>query len=150
MLSVDAIVSTVLMALMVMFWRWYGKRRQEPNEITKMAIGAAIGTCAPAVLALASQITATTGQPVSLMWAIGFHLINDLGFANLLPVGLALFSRLAPKGVEGLMIAVYYLHFFLGNLITGYLGGLLEEMPGVQFWMMHVGLMAIATAVLFA
>jgi POT family proton-dependent oligopeptide transporter len=150
MLSVDAVVSTILMAGVVMFWRWYGKRRPEPNEITKMTIGIAIGACAPGILAIASSITAATGQPVSLAWAVAFHFVNDLGFANVLPVGLALYSRLAPKGVEGFMIAIYYLHFFLANMITGYIGGLLDEMPGAQFWLLHVGLMAIPIVVFFA
>lgn len=148
MLSVDAIVSTVLMAGTVLFWRWYGKRRREPNEITKMTIGAGIAACAPAILAVASQVVAATGHPVSLAWAVAFHLVNDLGFANLLPVGLALYSRVAPKGFEGVLIAIYYLHFFLGNMFAGYLGGLLEEMPGMRFWMLHAGLMAVATLVL--
>src|SRR6185437_8381442 len=98
-----------------------------------MTIGIAISACAPGILAIASSITAATGQPVSLAWAVAFHFVNDLGFANVLPVGLALYSRLAPKGVEGFMIAIYYLHFFLANMITGYIGGLLDVMPGAQF-----------------
>jgi POT family proton-dependent oligopeptide transporter len=150
MLSVDAIVSTILMAGMVAFWRWYGRRWSEPNEITKMAIGVATAAFAPVILAVASMITAATGEPVSIAWAVAFHVVNDLGFANVLPVGLALYSRAAPKGFEGTLIAVYYLHLFLGNFITGYLGGLLGEMSGARFWLLHAGLMAIPVVVLFA
>ena len=54
MLSVDAFVTTALIAGSVLFWRWYGKHRPEPNEITKIAIGVFIAALAPAVLALAS------------------------------------------------------------------------------------------------
>ena len=113
MLSVDAIVSTVLMVGVIAFWRWYGKRWTEPAELSKMIIGTAISAFAPLVLAGASAVVAATGQPVSLGWAVAFHVINDLGFANVLPVGLALYSRAAPKGFGGIMIAVYYLHLFL-------------------------------------
>jgi len=63
-------------------------------------------------------------------------------------VGLALYSRAAPKGLGGIMIAVYYLHLFLGNLLTGYLGGLLGTMSDVRFWLMHVGIMAASAAIL--
>ena len=149
MLSVDAFVSTILMAGMVMFWRWYGARWNEPDEITKMTIGVVTAAGAPTILAIASAVVARTGHPVSLVWSVAFHFLNDLGFANVLPVGLALYSRVAPKGYEGVIIAIYYLQLFLANMITGYLGGLLDEMPGFQFWMMHVGLMAISAAVLF-
>jgi POT family proton-dependent oligopeptide transporter len=149
MLSVDAFVSTILMAAAVLFWRWYATRWAEPSEITKMGIGITISAMAPAVLALASVVVAQTGHPVSLAWAFAFHFLNDLGFANVLPVGLALYSRAAPKGLEGVMIAIYYLQLFLGNLLTGYLGGLLGTMPAASFWMLHVGLMLVSAAVMF-
>src|SRR6185312_1846764 len=83
-----------------------------------------------------------------LFWALGFHILNDIGFANVLPIGLALYSRAAPKGLGGTMIAVYYVHLFMGNLLTGYLGGLLGTMPNSTFWLMHVVLMAIAAVIL--
>ncbi len=148
MLSLDAVISTILMILSVLFWRWYARHRREPDEIGKMTIGIAIAACAPLTLALASVVVAETGKPVSLVWAFAFHILNDLGFANLLPVGLALYSRAAPKGWEAVLIAVYYLQFALANYITGYLAGLLSILPGPQFWLLHVGLMLAAAMVL--
>ena len=148
MLSVDAFVSTGLIAGSVLFWRWYGKHRREPDEITKIVIGVLVATVAPAVLALASLVVASTGHPVSLIWAVAFHIVNDLGFANMLPVGLALYSRAAPKGLEGVMIAIYYLQLFLGSLLAGYLGGLLGTMPDASFWFLHVGVMLVSATIL--
>lgn len=148
MLSVDAIVSAILMVGVIAFWRWWSKRWKEPNEITKIIIGTAISACAPLVLALASLQVAATGHPVSMVWAVAFHVVNDLGFANVLPVGLALYSRAAPKGLGGFMIAIYYLHLFIGNTLIGKIGGLLGTMPDVQFWLLHAGLMAIAVVLL--
>jgi POT family proton-dependent oligopeptide transporter len=148
MLSVDAIVSTVLMAGVIAFWRWWARHWREPEEITKIVIGTAISTCAPLVLAAASARVAVTGHPVSMVWAVAFHVVNDLGFANVLPVGLALYSRAAPKGLGGLMIAVYYLHLFIGNTLIGKIGGLLGTMSDVNFWLMHAALMAVAVVLL--
>lgn len=148
--SVDAFVSAVTMVGVIAFWRWYGKRWKEPDEITKIVIGVAISATGPLVLAGCAAVAKSTGQPVPLYWALGFHILNDVGFANVLPVGLALYSRAAPKGLGGIMIAVYYLHLFLGNLLTGYLGGLLGTMPDTSFWLMHVALMAISAAILLA
>jgi POT family proton-dependent oligopeptide transporter len=149
MLSFDAVFSSTTMVGVIAFWRWYKKRWKEPEEITKIAIGTIIAAMAPLTLAGASLMVATTGHPVTLGWAVAFHVINDIGFANVLPVGLALYSRAAPKGMGGTMIAIYYLHLFFANtVITGPLGGLLGTMPDTQFWLLHVALMAGAAVVL--
>jgi POT family proton-dependent oligopeptide transporter len=149
MLSIDALVSTVLMIGVIAFWRWYGRRWPEPSEITKITIGTAISATAPLVLAFASLTVARTGQPLPLWWALGFHTLNDVGFSMVLPVGLALYSRAAPKGLGGIMIAVYYLHLFIGNNLVGYLGGFLDKMPEAQFWLMHSAIMAVSVVLLF-
>jgi POT family proton-dependent oligopeptide transporter len=148
MLSLDAVISTILMIGSVAFWRWYARHHREPDEIGKMTVGIAIAACAPLTLALASVVVARTGHPVSLFWAFAFHILNDLGFSNLLPVGLALYSRAAPKGWEAVLIAVYYLQFAMANYLVGFLAGLLSVMPGPQFWLLHVGLMAVSAVVL--
>ncbi|MDE3116331.1 MAG: MFS transporter, partial [Pseudomonadota bacterium] len=148
LVSLDAGVSTVTMIGVIAFWRWYGKRWKEPDEITKIVIGVAISTLGPLVLAGCAFGQATMHHRVPLYWALGFHILNDIGFANVLPVGLALYSRAAPRGLGGIMIAVYYLHLFIGNMLVGYLGGLLGTIPDTQFWLLHVGLMAISAVLL--
>ncbi len=147
--SVDAFVSAVTMVGVIAFWRWYGKRWKEPNEITKIVIGVSISTLGPLVLAGCAAVATATHHPVPLYWALGFHILNDVGFANVLPVGLALYSRAAPKGLGGTMIAIYYVHLFFANVLVGYVGGLLGTMPDTSFWLLHVGLMAGSAVVLF-
>ncbi len=149
MMSFDAIFSFVTMIGVISFWRWYGKKRKEPDELTKIIIGVLISMFAPIALAGASVVVATTHQPVSLWWAAAFHIINDTGFAMVLPVGLALYSRAAPKGLGGTMLAIYYLHLFIANFfIVGTLGARYGTMPDSQFWMLHVYFMVGAAAVL--
>jgi len=147
-LAVDAIVSAVLMAFVIWFWRWWGQRWTEPSELTKIVIGTAISAFAPLVLAAAAWRVAQTGQPVSIFWAFGFHIVNDLGFSMVLPTGLALYSRAAPKGLGGTMIAVYYLHLFAGNMLIGYVGGLLSTMSATNFWLLHAGMMVVGVGLL--
>ena len=48
------------------------------------------------------------------------------------------------------MIGVYYLHLFAANMTVGWLGGLLEKMPGAHFWLLHAGLVAVGAAGLLA
>jgi POT family proton-dependent oligopeptide transporter len=148
MLSVDSFVSAITLLLVVVFWRWWAKRWREPDEISKMTIGIAFSALGPVMLAAAAATIAASGGKASLGWAIAFHLLNDIGFANVLPVGLALYSRAAPKQIAGVMIGIYYLHLFAGNLFVGWLGGQLEKMPAVSFWLLHAGLMAASASVL--
>jgi POT family proton-dependent oligopeptide transporter len=147
-LSFGSIISAAAIAASVLFWRWWATRRAEPDEITKLAIGVTIAALAPLTLAAGSAIIAATGHKLGLGWALAFEIINDLGFANVFPVGLALFSRAAPKSLGGMMIGVFYLHLFLGNMLVGWLGGLLELMSGTAFWLLHTGLIGGAAAIL--
>jgi len=146
--AVDAVFSTATMVGSLAFWRWWAKRNTEPDELTKMAMGALLAACAPALLMIAAGSIAGTNERVSFIWTVGYTIINDLGFANILPIGLALYSRTAPRRMEGLMIGVYYLHLFVGNTFVGWLAGLLDVLPGTQFWGLHAVLVASAGVLL--
>ena len=146
--AVDAAVSTAAMVGSIAFWRWWAARRREPDELMKMGLGALLAAGAPALIIIASTLAETTGEKVSIAWTLGYTIVNDIGFANILPVGLALYSRVAPRQLGGLVIGVYYLHLFLGNTFVGWLAGFLETMPGRQFWALHAGLVACAGVLL--
>lgn len=148
--SFDSVISAVTILLAVSFWRWYATRWTEPDEITKVTIGVLISAAGPLALAAAAAYVAATGHKASLGWAVLFHLLNDIGFANVLPVGLALYTRAAPKQITGAIIGIYYLHLFAGNVLTGWLAGQLEKMSGTSFWLLHAALMAGCAGILLA
>ena len=150
LLAYGSIISASTIALSVAFWRWWATRFPEPDEITKIAIGVALSAGAPLLLVAASTIVAAHAGRISLWWAIGFEIINDLGFANVLPVGLALYSRAAPKGMTSVFIGIYYLHLFMGNFFVGWVGGLLGTMTATSFWALHVALILGAAVILVA
>ncbi len=147
LITLDAIVSVTFLAGMVAFWRLWARRFPEPSELVKLTLGCAIAALALIVLATASAL-AGSGK-VGIGWAIAFHVINSIGFANVMPVSLALYARAAPKAVASTVLGFFYLHLFAGNLMVGWLGGLLEKMPGSQFWLIHAALVGSA-AVIFA
>jgi len=150
LLSIDAIVSAAAIVATMAFWRWWATRRREPQEITKLAIGTLIAAAAPLALAAASAQEALTGHKVGLAWGLAFHIINDIGYANIFPVGLALYSRAAPKALMGMIIGVYYLNLFGGNVLAGWLGGLLEQLGAATFWTLHAALVFGGALALFA
>ena len=60
-MSLDSIISTITMVLVILFWRWWAKRRTEPNELTKIIIGIAHQRAGPLALAGAAASFAATG-----------------------------------------------------------------------------------------
>lgn len=148
LVSLDAIASTVMLLASIAFWRVLARRGRDPDEIVKLAIGGFIAAGAPLILAAASAKVAASHEKVGLAWGVAFHLLNDAGIAILFPVGLALYSRAAPKAVAGLMIGVYYLQFFLANMLVGWLGGRLPALGGPAFWTLHAALVGAGAVVL--
>jgi POT family proton-dependent oligopeptide transporter len=148
--AVDASLSTLTMLASIAFWRWWAARRREPDEIAKMALGCFIAAGAPALLMIPALALEAGGARISILWSFAYALVNNIGFTNILPVGLALYSRAAPRGLQGLLIGIYYLHLFFGNSLVGWLAGLLEVMPGSRFWALHAVLVACAGAGLLA
>lgn len=146
LISIDAGVSVSFLLIVALFYRWYGKIRPEPDELTKIIIGSVFSIGGMLCLAMAAATT-PAGQKISLAWPMAFEVLNSIGFAHMLPVSLALFARLAPKAIQATSIGLYYLAFFAANLMVGYFGGFYETMDTVSFWLMHAGFAAVSGAV---
>ena len=138
LVTLDAIVSVSFLAIVAIFYRWYSKRRREPDEITKIIIGSGFSIAGTLCLFTAAA-TQGAGQKIGLFWPVAFHFLNSIAFAHLLPVSLALFARLAPKAINATVIGLYYLAFFAANSLVGWIGGFLEKWPTTNFWLLHAG-----------
>jgi POT family proton-dependent oligopeptide transporter len=141
LVTLDAIVSVSFLALVALFYRWYGKRWREPDEITKIIIGSAFSV-AGALCLVTAAATQGAGQKIGLFWPVAFHFLNSIAFAHMLPIGLALFAKYAPKAINATVIGLYYLAFFTANSLVGWVGGFYETMPTTKFWLLHVGFAA--------
>jgi proton-dependent oligopeptide transporter, POT family len=148
LLSFDALIAVGCLLLTIAFWRAYARRRREPDDIVKIAIGAAIMAAAPLLLTAASLHQAATGAKLSIGWGLGFEVANEVGFAMLVPVALSFYSRVAPRSLQGLAMGMFYLTFFFSNLVVGRLGGMLEQMTAAGFWVTHAAIAAVAALVL--
>ena len=147
LLSIDAFVSTFTTLAVLFFWRWWGTRWRQPDEIVKIGVFTFIAALAPLILAAAS-IQAVGGHKVGLAWGLGFHIVNDIGFAGMYPIGMALFSRAAPPALGATIVNSFTFTVFLSNLLVGRLAGMLDTMSGSSFWTMHAVLIAGAGALL--
>ena len=137
LITLDAGVSFSMLVAVAAFWKWWGKTRREPDEISKMIIGSLFTIGGGLCLFLAAWTT-PADEKIGLFWPVMFHLLNSIGFAHILPISLALFSKIAPKQITATVIGLYYLAFFAANAIVGYVGGLYSSLPTTTFWLIHV------------
>lgn len=143
LVTLDAIVSVAFLFLVTVFWGWWGKRHKEPDELGKILIGSAFTTAGMLTLVLAATMQGE-GQKIGLALPVLFHVLNSIGFANIMPVTLALFARVAPAPLNATVIGLYYLAFSAGNWLVGRIGGLFSTMEPAAFWMLHAALAAAA------
>lgn len=144
LITLDSIVSVSFLFGAVVFWRLWSKKFPEPAEITKIGIGSLCAVTGMLSLAMGAAIAVSSGHKVSIGWLIAFHVLNSIGFANVFPVSLALYARVAPAALSATIIGIYYLAFFAANNLVGWVGGFLEKMSATQFWLLHAGLCGTA------
>ena len=137
LITLDSAVSFVTLAGIAWFWKWRSDNgKWEPDELGKLIIGS-VFTIAGALCLYIAALTQGAGK-IGLFWPVMFHILNDLGFGHILPVSLALVSKIAPRRMVATSVGIYYLAFFLANKIVGEVGGWYSTMPIGQFWLVHV------------
>jgi POT family proton-dependent oligopeptide transporter len=137
LITLDAALSFSMLVTVAAFWKWWSLKHREPDEISKMIIGS-LFTIAGGLCLVMAALTQPHGGKISLFWPVMFHLLNSIGFAHILPVSLALFSKIAPKQINATVIGLYYLAFFIANAVVGWVGGLYSSLPTTTFWLIHV------------
>ena len=139
LITLDAIVSVSFLAIVALFYRWYGTKWREPDELTKIVIGSAFSVGGMLCL-VAAAASAGPGHKIGLFWPVCFHLVNSIAFAHILPVSLALFARIAPRQIAATVVGMYSMSFFLANALVGWIGGKFATIPTPTFWLIHAGL----------
>jgi proton-dependent oligopeptide transporter, POT family len=145
LITVDATVSFAMLVAVAAFWKWWSINHREPDEISKMIIGS-VFTVAGGLCLFMAALTQPAGGKISILWPMLFELCNSIGFAHVLPISLALFSKISPKQITATVIGLYYLSFFIANAVVGYVGGLYSSLPTTTFWLIHVASAAFGLA----
>lgn len=127
MITIDAAASFGMLVAVAAFYVWYGKRYREPDELGKMIIGS-VFTIAGGLCLFMAAATQGDGK-IGLFWPVMFHLLNSIGFAHIMPVSLALFTKVAPRALNATVVGIYYLAFFGANKVVGEVGGWYSSMP---------------------
>jgi proton-dependent oligopeptide transporter, POT family len=114
------------------FWSWQGKRA--PSSVVKMGIGSAL--CGGAyILMYLAAISVPGDERGSILWLIGTVFIFTMGELYLSPIGLSLVTKVAPSKIVSMMMGAWFLSYFFGNYIAGYLGTFYSVMAKETFFL---------------
>jgi POT family proton-dependent oligopeptide transporter len=134
--------------LVVGLWRRQATRDREPSTITKMALGCFGVTLANLIMVAAAWRAA--GDEASWLWLFGYFVVITLGELYISPIGLSLVSKLAPVHTVSMLMGLWFMTSFGGNLLAGWLGSLWGGMDKIMFFLMIAGIAAVAGVLIFA
>lgn len=100
------------------------RRKREPSELGKLALGLVAGGLAFAVMAIGNSATRTLGSP---LWLLSCFALLVIGELLIMPLGLALMTKLVEPQHAGLVSGLWYGITAMGFLIAGEAGMLLQD-----------------------
>ena len=144
--SLNPLVVMLMTPPLLAWWKRRAIADHDQRMARRMALGAAI--IAGAYLLLVA-VTATSGpDQASWVWLALFFLLFTVGELFILPTGLGLFARLAPRGHGATTIAAWYLTIFSGSLAAGLVGTLWGAMQHAVYFAMLALLSLIGAGML--
>jgi proton-dependent oligopeptide transporter, POT family len=146
--SINPLLIILLTPFLMAFWRKRKEAGHEPNLLRRMALGCAIAGLACLVMIAAAYQYATVNAPVSSLWVIAYYVLLTVGELMVLPVGLALFSKLSPVQVAAMMMGAWYIAKFIGSLSAGFIGTLWLTIPTQLFFAIGAASTFLAALVL--
>jgi POT family proton-dependent oligopeptide transporter len=125
-------------------WALQARKGKEPSSVVKMAIGCIVLGLSFIVMVIGAQ--AVGDGKGSLFWPVFCTLLLTVGELYLSPIGLSLVTKVAPARIVSMMMGMWFLSSFVGNLASGYIGALYGTMSRDMFFLLLTA-MGIATGV---
>jgi POT family proton-dependent oligopeptide transporter len=110
-----------------------------------MSVGC-LGVTAAYVILTAAAWVSGPGAKASPLWLLAYFVVLTIGELYLSPIGLSLFSTLAPPWAVSAMMGLWLATSFPGNLIAGWLGGFWNAMAKPHFFLMMAAIAGAASA----
>ncbi len=134
--------------IIVWLWGRQAKRGNEPATVVKMALGLFLLALSYVIMAAAAYLT-PAGTQTSWLWLLAFFAVITLGELYLSPLGLALVARVSPPQILSMMMGLWFITSFTGNLLQGYIGTFFSQMDKVSFFLLCAGIGAAAGVVTY-
>jgi POT family proton-dependent oligopeptide transporter len=128
----------ILAPLFDMLWRWQAKRDKEPSSVAKMAIGCFLLGISFIVMVVGAQLVGS-GKG-SLLWPVVCTLMLTVGELYLSPIGLSLVTKVSPARIVSMMMGMWFLSSFAGNILSGKIGRLYTSWSHESFFLLLMAL----------
>ncbi|WP_350015641.1 peptide MFS transporter [Rhodanobacter sp. IGA1.0] len=147
--SINSVVVFAFTPLLVARWARLAQRGVETPLLGRMAFGAAIVGGSYLMLAVLSAWCEAHGVRAHWGWLAAWFVLMTTGELYILPVGLALFGRMAPEGFRATSIATWFFAGFFGNLLAGALGTLWSRLGHAWFFALIAAVAGVSAALLY-
>jgi POT family proton-dependent oligopeptide transporter len=140
-ISLNPLCVMLMTPLLLAWWR----RREAagtPLPTRRMATGALIVGASYLLLATLSWQAIDTD--VHWQWLALFFVVLTFGELFILPTGLGLFARLAPRRLGATTVASWFLASFAGSVAAGLVGSLWTRMSHPSFFALLAGICGVA------
>ena len=144
--SLNPLLVMVMTPPLLVMWRRRATAGKPERPARKMALGAAAVAGAYVLLGLLEL----AGGPAHWLWLVAFFVVFTLGELYILPTGMGLFARLAPKGLGATTVAAWFLATFAGSLAAGFVGTLWSRMDHMTYFFLLAGIGIVAALMLRA
>ncbi len=132
--SVNPFFVFLLAPLFDMIWRRQSKKGTEPSSVGKMAIGCFVLGGSFIVMVIGAKVIG--GGKGGLFWPIFCTFLLTVGELYLSPIGLSLVTKVAPIRIVSLMMGMWFLSSFFGNILSGYIGQLYTTISADMFFLL--------------
>jgi len=151
--SINPVFIIALAPIFSSLWIFLSNRKKNPSTPLKMAMGMIIlGT---AFLFMMGAVIERGGDnpdtavKANVLWLLGFYLVSTIGELFVSPIGLSMVTKLAPKHLGSLMMGVWFLSFFIANIISGSVLGFIASMGAYKIFLIIFCIMIVLGIILF-
>ena len=136
--AVNPAIIFLFTPVVIELWKRQAKRGKEPSSVAKMAIGCFIVGGSFVVMVIGAQMIG--GGKGHVFWPIFCTMLLTVGELYLSPIGLSLVTKVAPARIVSLMMGMWFLSSFFGNILSGYIGQLYTTLPATVFFLLLMAL----------
>ena len=140
LMSLNPVLVVCLSPLAALLWTRLGTRA--PRTPVKISVGL-IGVGAAFLIMVIPALAADRGASSGLIWILATFLAITLAELLIVPIALATTTELAPAGLTGQLLGIWYLAASLGGAIGGQLARLVQGLGGGGYFL-TCGLVVIA------
>jgi amino acid/peptide transporter (Peptide:H+ symporter), bacterial len=129
---------------------WWHRRSRLASSGRRMAAGAGLVALAYLLAAALSFLAEAEQTAVAWPWILLFFFLITAGELHILPVGLGLFGRLAPRRIAASVMAIWFAAISAGSFLSGIIGAFWSSLPAGHFFLLTASVAGAAALLCLA